>query len=740
MPARLTAPTVTWQDGALWSVDFADAYASRNGARAEREHVFVRGHGFGAAGDAEPGRWVQTPQAVRRGGAPAWVFGELGFGAGVSFVATWAALRRHGGNAHLEWVSVEHAPLDAELLQSAALADPAMADLAPLVRELAAAWPERVPGIHRRTLDGGRVRLTLLFGGVHDALPAVPFLADAWNLDGFAPARNPEMWSDQAMDQVAQHAREGTTLATYSASSAVRQALTRSGFAVRAMEGAPGKREMTVGVREGATSGGGASGGSASHRGGGAGEPCDPPHRLPAWFALPSPSVGDTALVVGAGLAGAAAARALADRGVHVRVLEAGCVASGGSAAPWALLAPHIARWEGPQCRLVAQAFLHARAVLERLGVPMQRCGVLRVVSEDDEWGVAQAIEDWGWPRHLLGMVEPEHASRIAGLPVRSPAVWIPEACVVRPADIVRALLEHERIEVMEHVTVESLRRAGREWCASVLSAAGANSLGAQAREFRAAMAVVATAGAWTPVWSGAGGGGTGGGGGVGDAGGGGAGGASGVPRVDRHSALAQLALPEVPLDGTRGQLTRMACSGRAPSAALLAGGFVLPAASEGVSAVCLGATHERGNDDLAPSTHDDAQNLGVLERLAPDVLAAGQVPERLERWAGLRATVHDHCPVVGAVPDFPAFLSAFARLQHGPLADRWPAAPCVPGLFATLAHGGRGTGTALLAGELLADLALGGVRCVGDDLLPAVLPQRFAVRKLRRAGDGPVG
>jgi tRNA 5-methylaminomethyl-2-thiouridine biosynthesis bifunctional protein len=491
MPARLTAPTVTWQDGALWSVDFADAYASRNGARAEREHVFVRGHGLGAAGDAEPGRWAETPRAVRRGGTPAWVFGELGFGAGVSFVATWAALRRHGGGAHMEWVSVEHAPLDADLLQRAALADPAMAELAPLVGELAAAWPERLPGIHRRTLDGGRVRLTLLFGGVHDALPTVPFLADAWNLDGFAPARNPEMWSDQAMDQVAQHAREGTTLATYSASGAVRQALARCGFAVRAAEGAPGKREMTVGVREGAASGGSASsgsassgsasgggasgggasggsasGGSASHRGGGAGEPCDTPHRLPAWFALPSPSVGGTALVVGAGLAGAAAARALADRGVQVRVLEAGHVASGGSAAPWALLAPHIARWEGPQCRLVAQAFLHARAVLERLGVPMHRCGVLRVVSEDDEWGVAQAIEEWGWPRHLLGMVEPEHASRIAGVPVKSPAVWIPEACVVRPADIVRALLEHERIEVVEHVTVESLRRVGQEWCA----------------------------------------------------------------------------------------------------------------------------------------------------------------------------------------------------------------------------------------------------------------------------------
>lgn len=688
MPARLTAPTVAWQDGALWSVDFADAYASRTGAREERENVFLRGHGFAAEGDAAPGRWAETPRGVTRGGAPAWVFGELGFGAGVSFVAAWAALLRHAEGAHLEWVSVEHAPLSADLLQRAALADPAMAPLAPLVRELAAAWPERVPGIHRRTLNGGRVRLTLLFGGALDLLPTVPFLADAWNLDGFAPARNPEMWSDAMLAQVAQHTRPGATLATFSAESAVRGALAGAGFAVEARASSPGRREMTLAVR------------AADARP----EP-EPPQRLPAWFTLPVPIAAERAIVIGAGLAGAAAARSLAERGVRVEVLEAGRVASGGSGAPHALLAPHIARWEGPQCRIVAQAFLHARALIARLGVAHTPCGVLRLVPEDDEWGVEQAIESWGWPQHVIGMVSAAEATRLAGTVVRAPAVWVPDACVLRPGDVVRALLAHPNIALREGACVCTLRRSAEEWR---LADAVDGEIG------RAPLVVVATAGAWTPVWEEG----------------------AAHPRVERGAAFAQVALPDVPFDGTRGQLTLLACPAGTPAAALLAGGFVLPAGG----AVCVGATHERGNDDLAATTHDDAENLAVIERVAPDLLDRARVPERTGRWVGLRATVNDHCPVVGPVPDSAAFLSAFARLHHGPLAEHWPQAPMVPGLFATLAHGGRGTGTALLAGELLADIALGGVRCVGDDLLPALLPQRFAVRRLRRAGEPEVG
>ncbi|MFM8697305.1 MAG: MnmC family methyltransferase, partial [Phycisphaerales bacterium] len=140
--------------------------------------MFLRGQGFGAEGDADAGRWGER----RR-----WTIGELGFGGAVSFLCAWAAFRRHAAaDAQLDWVSVELAPLAADDLRRVARADTAMAPLAPLVEELCAALPPRVPGIHRRALDGGRVRLTLLLGDVLELLPEVEFEAEAWCLDGFA--------------------------------------------------------------------------------------------------------------------------------------------------------------------------------------------------------------------------------------------------------------------------------------------------------------------------------------------------------------------------------------------------------------------------------------------------------------------------------------------------------------------------------------------------------------------------
>ncbi len=679
MPAPLAQPDLEWRDGAPWSRTHGDWYASHAGARAEREHVFVRGNGFAASGDSAPGRWSARTHAYDR-----WTFGELGFGAGITFLCTWAAFRRHAApGAQLDWVSVEHAPLDPADLRRAALADPGMTELLPLVDALCTTLPPRVPGIHRRALDGGRVRLTLLLGDVLDLLPEVEFAADAWCLDGFAPARNEAMWSEAAIAQVAAHARAGTTVATYAAASAVGERLAAAGCEVRRVPGANGKREMIA-----------ATLGEANVR---------PATRtaalraLPPWFAVPAPCIdARRALVIGAGLAGASAARALAERGLAVTVLDAHGPASGASAAPRAVLAPHLASWQSPQTRIVAHAFLHARATLERIGAPFDPCGLLHPVPADDAWGFEQAIADWGWPTELLRVTEAADAARRAGTELvdrTSPlgALWVAHAGVTRPADTVRALLAHPAIEVVAHASVVQLVRTDRGWRAVT----------EDARTFDAPVAVVATAG---------------------------------VPggTIDRMpEPLASDALPSVPFDCTRGQLSLLAFedAGDVPRTVVSANGYVMPPAD---GTACIGATFERERLGAPASPHDDAVNLGHAERLVP--VLATHAPTRRGAWAGLRAAVHDHCPVAGPVVEHAAFSSAFARLAHGPLASAWPAAPVLPGLFATLAHGSRGTCTAMLAGELIADMVSGSPRCVGNALLPAVLPQRFLVRDLRTA------
>jgi tRNA 5-methylaminomethyl-2-thiouridine biosynthesis bifunctional protein len=380
-------------------------------------------------------------------------------------------------------------------------------------------------------------------------------------------------------------------------------------------------------------------------------------------------------------------------------VVDAGRAAGGASAAPRAVLAPHLASWQSPQTRIVAQAFLHARAAMERIGAPLQACGLLNPVGPDDEWGFRQAIADWGWPADMLRLVDGAEAARLAGSAlgnVESPdgALLVAPACATRPVATVRRALAHPGIEVHEDMPVARLRPDGDGWGVEA----------EDGRRLAADLVVIATAGI------------------------------PGGALAEMPEALASDALPSVPFDATRGQLSQIAFdgAGAVPECIVSGNGYVMPPTD---GAVCAGATFERDRLGAPAAPHDDAVNLGHVERLLPAL--AARVPERRGAWAGVRTAVHDHCPVVGPVVADPAFRTAFARLAHGPVAARWPDAPVIPGLLVSLAHGSRGTCTAWLAAELLADIACGSPRCVPNDLLPALLPQRFLVRELRGARAG---
>ena len=98
-------------------------------------------------------------------------------------------------------------------------------EFAPLARELITEWPTLVGGLHRLHFDGGRVTLTLAFGDAAVIVPKLKLVADAIYLDGFAPSRNPEMWSFEIAKALARLSRRGTTLSTWSTAAAVRASL-----------------------------------------------------------------------------------------------------------------------------------------------------------------------------------------------------------------------------------------------------------------------------------------------------------------------------------------------------------------------------------------------------------------------------------------------------------------------------------------------------------------------------------
>ena len=282
-------------DGVPRSRTYDDLYHPREGATEQARHVFLAGNGL-------PSRWQ---------GRDDFTILETGFGLGHNFLATWQAWRADPlRSRRLHMVSIEGHPAHHDDLARAHAATQTREQAASLIQ----AWPAPEPGLHLLEFEEGAVRLWLALGDVAQWLPRLRLRADAFFLDGFSPACNPQMWTPRVLGALSRLAAPQATVATWSAAKAVREGLARSGFEVRAAPGFARKRDMTIAVH-------------APHRTGGT-----TPRGLPAWPPAPAAQAPASpaqvrerkrhALVIGAGLAGAAAAAALARAGWGCTVLE----------------------------------------------------------------------------------------------------------------------------------------------------------------------------------------------------------------------------------------------------------------------------------------------------------------------------------------------------------------------------------------------------------------------------------
>jgi len=424
-PARLEfAP-----DGTPFSVAYGDVYHSPHGGPAQARHVFL-------AGNELPARWQ---------GRDRFVILETGFGLGLNFLTTWQAWRDDPQRCRrLHFVSFEKHPFTASDLATAQQAWP---EFAALAAELQANWPLLTPGVHRLHLDGGNVILTLFFGDATTQLRTVNAAVDAFFLDGFAPAKNPELWTPQLCKALARLSSEGTTLATWAVAGPVRQALKEAEFELKKRPGFAGKWQMLTGRFR-------------SRR----------PNRH-------QPPAERRAIVIGAGIAGSATAYALAAAGWQVTVLEqAETPATGASSNLAGMLRPLPSVDDNRISRLTRAGFFATRARLA--GLPDARwspCGVLHL-GRDAEHAEQQrkAVAKLGLPPELLQFVEPEKASVLAGRPVEIGGWWFPQGGWVQPPSVCRAALAAfpERIALRCRTTVDRLERVENEWRA--LDATGA--------------------------------------------------------------------------------------------------------------------------------------------------------------------------------------------------------------------------------------------------------------------------
>jgi tRNA U34 5-methylaminomethyl-2-thiouridine-forming methyltransferase MnmC len=207
-----------WRDGVPVSTRFADPYYSLEDGLAETRHVFLAGNGL--------------PDRLH----PGFHVAELGIGTGLNPLAL-LALVRETGQGPVRYTGFEAFPLSANDMRAALAAFPEVSDDA---EALVAAWEKGGP------FSTPEVEATFVLGDARQTLPRWPHTADAWFLDGFAPARNPELWEPALLAEVARHTAPGGTAATYSAAGEVRRSLAAAGFEVERRAGYGRKRHMTA--------------------------------------------------------------------------------------------------------------------------------------------------------------------------------------------------------------------------------------------------------------------------------------------------------------------------------------------------------------------------------------------------------------------------------------------------------------------------------------------------------------
>ncbi len=595
-PARLEFA----DDGTPYSSSFGDVYHSAHGGPQQARHVFLGGNDL-------PRRWQNQHR---------FVILETGFGLGLNFLATWRAWRDDPQRSRrLHFISFEKHPFTAKDLASAQAAWPEFADLA---SELQKHWPPLTPGIHRLHLDQHQVILTLIFGDASTQLRAIDAAVDAFFLDGFSPAKNPELWTPELCKALARLAAPGATLATWSVAGHVREALHAAEFELEKRPGFAGKRHMLAGHYR---------------------------SRRPARH---TPPAERRAIVIGAGIAGSTAAYALAAAGWQVTVLEAApAPATGASSNLAGVLRPLPSADDNRLSRLTRAGYLATRALLAQL--PTARwsaCGVLHLGREDSHEAQQQrTVEKLALPAEVLQYLDRASATQMLNWPVANGGWWFPQGGWVQPPSLCRAALNAypERITIQYGFAVDRLEEAkttpDRHSRASgnppaATTAPRWQALAADGSLLAEAPFVIIAAGA-------------------------------------QATRLAQLAW--LPQRSARGQVSHLPADATPALPYVVCKlGYAMPEI-DGLR--LIGATLQSGDPDPALRRIDHSENLARLQLSLPG-FAANIDSANLAGRVGFRPMSPDRLPIVGPVPIAPASNSN-TRLHNLP---RHPGLWCLQG------------------------------------------------------------
>ena len=619
-------------------------------------------------------RWVNYQEAH-------FVIAETGFGTGLNFFAVTSLFREFRQKypdsplKRLYFISFEKYPLALDALQQAHLAYPQFSHLA---QHLQQHWLNPIQGCYRFHFD--ETTLDLWFGDVAENLPQLGDYMndkiDAWFLDGFAPSKNHDMWNEQIYQQMFRFTKPQGTFATFTAASAVRKGLENAGFDITKRKGFGKKRECLSGQK--------------THE------------KLTAlsapWFHNQPANLNKQDIaIIGGGIASLCTAISLVKRGAKITIYcEDEQTALNASGNKQGAFYPQLSDDNDRNIRFYIHAFAYGHqflrwAIQHKIEFEHEFCGVALCAYHEKAESKLNKIAELNLPSDLYQSLSQTELSEKVGLPLPFGGGFIPQGAWLAPRQLVQhafALLEKQGVQIKTSHKVTALSQTEHGWQIKT----------AENETFCHEVVVLANG----------------------------------------HKLTEFEQTQKLPLYPVRGQVSQIPTSANLLKlkTVLCYDGYLTPV-DQAKASHCIGASHVRDNATREFSLTEQQENQQKIQKNIPeDWTKEVDTSGNLAR-IGVRCSVRDLTPMMGAVPHFSAQQTQYQNLfnlrrRKQPIEQ----AANYPNLYLIGALGSRGLTSAPFLGETLASLIYGEPLTMSEDLIHNLMPNRSWVRRWLKGAD----
>jgi tRNA 5-methylaminomethyl-2-thiouridine biosynthesis bifunctional protein len=651
-------------NGTPYAAEFDDLYFSDAQGLEETTHVFVKNSQL-------LDRWENWPEQQ-------FTIGETGFGTGLNFLATMLHFEKFSQQINspkfrLHFISIEKFPISHTDLTKALSLYPQLEQYS---QPLLAQYPIPVAGCHRLTFLGGKVILDLWLGDIHDVLPKIENrpqgLVDSWFLDGFAPRKNPEMWTQMLFENMALLAKDQCHFATFTAAGHVKRGLVEAGFDVQKKPGHGRKEDMLAGIIN---------------------KLANNLSRLPYFARIPAtinqkPKIA----IIGGGLAGANCAYALSKRGLQSTIYcQEDALALGASGNAQGGFYPQLNAEAGHASQIHALSFNYASKLYRQLlnqGIHYshQWCGTFQVAfNEKVTHRYRKLVANQTWPDALIHWIDAQQATQLANVHLPYPGLYIPQGGWIHLPELVAGLIKATDSSVAINKQLTSLERKNGAWQLNWQN-------GGQSE---ADIVIMAT----------------------------------GSDSADCQQ------MSQLPFRLVRGQVEAISSQKELGnlSTVLCHKGYLTPAWR---GSHAMGSTYIKDDRNCDYRLTEQQTNLAMHQQALTKCDWIEDIKPTENGRAAIRCSTPDHLPMVGAVPDTSKQAAQYNNLYKALPAKYYPQPINHANLFMLCGLGSRGLTTAPLCAEILVSQILNEPLPLSSNLLDALNPNRFLIRGLiRRQG-----